>query len=398
MSASLFPRNRTPCGRMMAPFPRALERRDQVQQECVIAVLLRRDAVNEAPELVVVRVEPAGPGLGGERRIGHGEVEGSEPAVPVLEIRRRQGVGSPQLGGGVSVQEHVHPRQRPGGDVHFLAVDRDAARRLVGGLEEQRAGTAGGIVDGLVLTGVGADADHLRHDARDLRRGVELSLALAALGREMAHQIFVGIAQEVVAFGTVGAEVEAVEDRHQLGEPVLHFLARAELALVIEVGLVDDALEIVGLREEADDLVDLVADLLVALELHHVGKAAGGGYFDQRAGLAGVLVRYVFREQQREDVVLVLRGVHAAAEFVAALPEGGVELGFFQRHSANLPHRNAMRSFTRFTTARATRSNAATSCSSTSIAPSYSARLRLRWAWSSTRHCSRGRPMVCCRH
>ncbi len=106
----------------------------------------------------------------------------------------------------------------------------------------------------------------------------------------MAHQIFVGIAQEVVAFGTVGAEVEAVEDGDQFREPILHLLARTELALVIEVGLVDDALEIVGLGEEADDLIDPVADLLVALGLHHVRKAAAGGYFDQRSGLAGVLV------------------------------------------------------------------------------------------------------------
>ena len=175
-------------------FPRAFERCDQVQQECVIAVLLRWDAVNEAPELVVARVESAGPGLGREGRIGHSEVEGLEPTVLVLEIRCRQGVSAPQLGRRMSVQEHVHPGQRPSGDVHFLAVDRDAAWRLVGRLQEQGAGTAGGIVDGLVLAGFYADPDHLCHDSRDFRWGVELSLALAALGREMAHQVFVGIA------------------------------------------------------------------------------------------------------------------------------------------------------------------------------------------------------------
>ena len=65
----------------------------------------------------------------------------------------------------------------------------------------------------------------------------------------MAHQVLVGVAQQVVALGAVGAEVEAVEDGHQLGEPVLHLLARAELVLVVEVGLVDDALEVVGLGE-----------------------------------------------------------------------------------------------------------------------------------------------------
>ena len=41
---------------------------------------------------------------------------------------------------------------------------------------------------------------------------------------------------------------------------------------------------------------------------------------------------------------------------------------------------NPMSLFTRSETSRATRNVAATSCSSTSIYPSYSARLRLRWA------------------
>jgi hypothetical protein len=42
---------------------------------------------------------------------------------------------------------------------------------LVGGLEQQRAGAAGGVVDGLVLAGVRADADDLRHD-RETSAGV----------------------------------------------------------------------------------------------------------------------------------------------------------------------------------------------------------------------------------
>ena len=155
MSASLLPRNSTPCGQDDRALARALERLDQVQQEGVVAVLGRRDAVLEAAELVVGRVEAAGPGLGGERRIGDGEVEGLEAAVAVLEVRAGERVAPPELGGRVAVQDHVHPGQRPGGVVHLLAVDRDAAGRLVGGLEEQRAGAAGGVVDGLVLAGVG---------------------------------------------------------------------------------------------------------------------------------------------------------------------------------------------------------------------------------------------------
>ena len=125
----------------------------------------------------------------------------------------------------------------------------------------------------------------------------------------MPHQVFVGVAQEVVALGAIGAQIETFEDGDQLGEPILHLLARPELAVVVEVRLVDDPLQVVRLGEPADDLVDPVADLLVALEPRHVGEAAAIGHFDQRIRPAGVLVGDVLHEQQGQDVVLVLRGV-----------------------------------------------------------------------------------------
>ena len=180
--------------------------------------------------------------------------------------------------------------------------------------------------------GVRADADHLRHNARDLGRRVELPLGLAGLGGKVPHQVLVGVAQQVVALGAVGAKVEALKDGDQLGEAVLHLFARAEFALVVEIGLIDDALEVVGLGEVADDLVDPVADLLVALERGHVGKAAASGHFDERVRLVG-FVRDVLHKQQGQHIVLVLRGVHAAAQLVAALPQRCVDLGFLQCHS-----------------------------------------------------------------
>ena len=82
----------------------------------------------------------------------------------------------------------------------FLAVDRYAARRLGGSLEQQRTRPAGRVVDSLILTSVRADTDHLGEDAGDLGRRVELALALARLGGEVAHQVLVGIAEQVVTF------------------------------------------------------------------------------------------------------------------------------------------------------------------------------------------------------
>ena len=222
------------------------------------------------------------------------------------------------LRGLVPVQDHVHPRQRPRGVVHLLAVDGDAAGRLVGGLEQQRARAAGGVVDGLVLPCAGADGDHLRDDARHLGGRVELALALARLGGEVPHQVLVGIAEQVVALRPVAPEVEPLEDGDQLRQPVLHLLARAEPAVVVEVGLIDDALEVVGLGERRDDGVDALADVLGALQRRDVGEAAARGHVDERVGAAGVPVGDVLHEEQRQDVVLVLRGVHAAAQLVAS--------------------------------------------------------------------------------
>ena len=52
------------------------------------------------------------------------------------------------------------------------------------------------------------DTDHLDQNAGDLSRRIELALALAALGREVAHQILVGVAQNIVPARLVGAEVK----------------------------------------------------------------------------------------------------------------------------------------------------------------------------------------------
>ena len=149
----------------------------------------------------------------------------------------------------------------------------------------------------------------------------------------MAHQVFVGVAQQVVALGPVAAEIQSLEDGNQLGQPLHHRIGLAELFLVVEVGDVDRALEaVVGVGQLADDLVDPVADLLAALGRHHVGKATARRHVDQGIGITGVLVGDVFDEQQDEDVILVLAGIHAAAQLVAGLPEGGIEFGFLEGH------------------------------------------------------------------
>ena len=80
---------------MIAPLPLLLSDAIEVQEEGVVAVPGRRDAVLEAPELVVAGIETVRPCLRRERRIGDREVEGFEASVRVLEVRGGEGVAAP---------------------------------------------------------------------------------------------------------------------------------------------------------------------------------------------------------------------------------------------------------------------------------------------------------------
>ena len=238
------------------------------------------------------------------------------------------------------MQDHVHAGQTSGGGILFLTVEGNAHALAVEGetgeLEQQRGRATGGVVGGGVRAQVGlVDAEDEGHHAADLRRGEELALALAALGGEVAHQVFVGVAEQVVAVGAVFGEIErwVFEDGDQVGEAVHHFLAAAQLVGVVEVGEVGLGELGIGLGERGDDLlVDVIADGGLALEGRHIGEArtlrdGDGGVF-----LPGVFVADVFQEQEDEHVILVLGGIHAAPEFVTGLPEGGVEFGFLEGH------------------------------------------------------------------
>jgi len=118
-----------------------------------------------------------------------------------------------------------------------------------------------------------------------------------------------------------------LENPDQVGEPVHHFLAGAQLGGIVEIRHVG---QLVRAGERSDDfLVDLVTDVGLALEGDHVLEAGTLGNGDRRIGLAGVLVADVLHEQQHQHVILVLARIHAAAQLVAARPEGRVQFGLF---------------------------------------------------------------------
>jgi len=93
----------------------------------------------------------------------------------------------------------------------------------------------------------------------------------------------------------------------------------------------------VGVDQRLDDLrVDLVDDVGLALEGDDVGEARALRDDDRSSEVAAlaVLVADVLDEQHEQDVVLVLAGIHAATQFIARGPQGGVKRGLLNSHAA----------------------------------------------------------------
>ena len=293
----------------------------------------RRAEMLESLVRIVERVEAGAPAFVAEGRIGDHEVEGFELPVVAGEPWVRQRVALLDLCRRVVVQDHVHPRQAGRGGVLLLTVERDLGVGFVTHFQQQRTRAAGWVIHGGVVGGNRfVDTDDPRHDAADFGRRVELAFALAALGSEVAHQVFVGVAENVVAVCAVFAEIErlVLEDRDQIGQPVDNLLTAAKFARIVEIRHIG---QLVGVGQRPDDLlVDLIADVRLALEGDHVLETGtfGDGY--RRIRDARVLVGDVFDEQQDENVVLILASVHAAAQFVTGGPKGGIEFGFLDGH------------------------------------------------------------------
>ena len=201
------------------------------------------------------------------------------------------------------MQDHVHAGETGGGHIHLLAFQRDVLARLGRDFEQERSRAAGGVVGGGGGDGVGGrDADDLRHDAADFGRGVELALALAALTGEVPHQIFVGVAKDVIVLGAVLREIErgVFEDGDQVAELLDLLRAVTKLVGVVKVGEIAASEAGVGVDQWLDDLgVDLVTDVGLTLERDHVLEAGTLGNIDRwrKVIAVPVFVGDIFDEQ-----------------------------------------------------------------------------------------------------
>ena len=121
------------------------------------------------------------------------------------------------------------------------------------------------------------DTQHLCHDAADLCGGIELALAFTAFGGKVAHQILVGIAENIVALCPIPGKIKRgiLEYGDKVGERIDLVFSATELGVVVEVRHVG---ELVGARQRAENaLVDLVANVGFAFEGNMSLKLAPSG-------------------------------------------------------------------------------------------------------------------------
>lgn len=128
------------------------------------------------------------------------------------------------------MDDHIHLRHIQCGEILLLTVeDRIPRSRLVRRAEQKGAAPRCHVVDGDRPSVVGADVEQLGGKTTRLGGGVELPLRLTALGREVTHQVLVGIAEEVVIGSVISTKVEigVLEDGDQVAYGIDEVLALA---------------------------------------------------------------------------------------------------------------------------------------------------------------------------
>lgn len=137
----------------------------------------------------------------------------------------------------------------------------------------------------------------------------------------MTHQVFIGIAKNIVAIGPVLTEVQvfAFKNGDQVGELFHHLFAATEFVRIVKVRHPG---ELVGITQGNDDfLIDVVAYGGLAFQGNHIRKGGTFRDFNRRAELADKFIADVFHKEHHQHIVFVLAGIHPAPQLVAAGPE-----------------------------------------------------------------------------
>lgn len=294
-----------------------------------------RNGVVAVPASVVDEFVGAAPVLQVEGGIGH-DVVGLEVGVLILE----EGIGGdvPEVGGEPAHGE-VHLGQLVGGGGEFLPVDGDVLFAAVVAfdkldrLHEHAARAAAGVVD-LAFVGL----DHFGDEIDDALGGVELAPELALGGGEFAEEVFIDPADGVLFLVLDGVDVvDGIDEGGELaaiepeaGEVVVGQGALERGIALLDVGEGGVDLEgdvaLLGLLLDVGPAGRLrqVEDILHGVELDHVevvllalGHELGPALLE--------LVGDELEEDQREDDVLIFRGLDGAAQLGGGVPERFLE-------------------------------------------------------------------------
>ena len=262
------------------------QRFQDMQQPSIVAVFLRRHAQHSfAVSPIRIRDRNAiHPGFIRERRIDYDVVEGFQQfrVVLIFILGCRQGAFIADNDTSTFImQNQVHASQTGSGIVLFLSIDRELARSLIRCTNQQRTGTASRIVDRHAGIGGFINADYLCHDTRDFSRCVELALALAGILGKFPHQKLVGVAQNVITASAVIGEVQLwlLENLHKAGKLIYRFFVGAQF-LAVKVGNVDNAFQVVGFCQLANDDIDAFTNVFLIFQRSNIVKTTAFRYFN----------------------------------------------------------------------------------------------------------------------
>ena len=256
----------------------------------------------------------------------------------------------------------VHLRDPPGRVVRLLSPDRDVAARLAAvavargvgvdkgdGLHEHAGRAAAGVVDPAAI-----GLQHLDQQLDDAAGGVELAALLALGARELRQEVLVDAAEHVLGAGVLVAHHDVADHVDELAETLLvqrrpgivlgqHVLEHRVVPL--DAGhravdeLADGGLARLGLEMAPTGFRRHPKDVLgpVLVRVLRVGALV---LLRDEAGMPLLEgVGDVLEEDQPEDNVFVLGGIHRAAQGVGHRPE----LGLIARRSTTVrPHRRIL--------------------------------------------------------
>jgi hypothetical protein len=335
----------------------SFQRLGDLLQPGPVAVACGRHAKAQAPVLVARRHRVVPPVFQREGRVHDDAVELLEAVLGRQVPRVTQAVALLVLPHGDAVQDHVDARDVVGGDVGFLPVQLQlphVAAMLLDvpdALQEQAARAAGPVAH----RHAGPRLQHLGHQKANLGRRVELAAGLARLAGEVADEVFVGVAEQVIG------DVRAVEGLAAEVVDQVDQLVAGQFVLLVEVDLAgEDAVEVVlavSVRplDGQHGLVQGLAELPLGCARHvSPGRVFGHrevvvlrvsgqqqclvarhARLDQRVGLGAdlfvVAVADALVEEQREHVAAELGMVGVATQDVGGLVEIGLQLAL--RHA-----------------------------------------------------------------